>query len=64
MDEPDQTLAVDDAVLVFRRGEFVVALNLSGEAAERPAGRVVLSTLAASPPSSCARTRASSAPSR
>jgi alpha-glucosidase len=44
VDEPYETLAVDDAVLVFRRGEFVVALNLSGEAAERPAGRVVLST--------------------
>ena len=44
VDEPYETLAVDDAVLVFRRGEFVVALNLSGEPAERPAGRVVLST--------------------
>jgi alpha-glucosidase len=44
VDEPYETLAVDDAVLAFRRGEFVVALNLSGGAAERPAGRVVLST--------------------
>jgi alpha-glucosidase len=44
VDEPYETLAVDDAVLVFRRGEFVVALNLSGEPAERPAGRAVLST--------------------
>ena len=42
--EPYETLAVDDAVLVFRRGEFVVALNLSGEPGERPPGRVVLST--------------------
>ena len=44
VDEPYETLAVDDAVLVFRRGEFAVALNLSAEPAERPAGRVVLST--------------------
>ena len=44
VDEPYETLAVDDAGLVFRRGEYVVALNLSAEPAERPAGRVVLST--------------------
>ena len=44
VEEPYETLAVDDAVLVFRRGAFVVALNLSGEEAERPPGRVVLST--------------------
>jgi hypothetical protein len=44
VEAPYETLAVDDAVLVFRRGDFVVALNLSGEEAERPAGRVALST--------------------
>ena len=44
MDEPYETLAVDDATLVYRRGPFVVALNLSGEPAERPPGRVRLST--------------------
>jgi hypothetical protein len=41
---PYETLAVDDAVLAYRRGEFVIALNLSGEPAERPSGRVRLST--------------------
>ena len=44
VDEPYETLAVDDATLVYRRGPFVVALNLSGEPAERPPGRVRLST--------------------
>jgi alpha-glucosidase len=44
VDAPYETLAVDDARLVFRRGDFVVALNLSGEEAERPARRVRLST--------------------
>ena len=42
--EPYETLAVDDATLVFRRGAFVVALNLSGEPAERPPGELRLST--------------------
>jgi alpha-glucosidase len=44
VDAPYATVAVDDARLVFARGEFVVALNLSDEEAERPAGRVRLST--------------------
>jgi alpha-glucosidase len=42
--EPYRTLAVDDARFVFARGDWVVALNLSGEAAERPPGSVALST--------------------
>ena len=42
--EPYETLAAGDAVLAYRRGPFVIALNLSGEEAERPAGRVRLST--------------------
>ena len=42
--EPYETLAADDATLVFRRGAFVVALNLSGEPAERPPGELRLST--------------------
>ena len=42
--EPYETVAAGDAVFAFRRGPFVVALNLSGEEAERPAGRVRLST--------------------
>jgi hypothetical protein len=38
-------VAVDDATLAYRRGRFVVALNLSGEAAPLPVrGRVRLST--------------------
>ena len=41
---PFETVAVDDARLVFARGEFTVALNFSGEPAERPSGRVRLST--------------------
>jgi alpha-glucosidase len=44
VDEPYRTISVDDRVLVFARGSWTVALNLSDEAAERPAGRVVLST--------------------
>ena len=44
VEAPYETLAVDDAVIVYRRGEFVIALNLSGAPAERPAGRVRLST--------------------
>jgi alpha-glucosidase len=44
VDEPYETLSVDDATLVYRRGPFVVALNLSGAPAERPPGRVRLST--------------------
>jgi alpha-glucosidase len=42
--EPYRTLAVDDARLVFARGGWTVALNFSGEAVERPAGTVALST--------------------
>jgi alpha-glucosidase len=45
VDEPYETVAVDDATLAYRRGRFVVALNLSGEAAPLPVrGRVRLST--------------------
>jgi alpha-glucosidase len=42
--KPYRTLAVDDARLVFARGDWTVALNLSGEPVERPAGEVRLST--------------------
>ena len=42
--EPYETLAVDDATLVYRRGPFVVALNLSDEPAERPPGDLRFST--------------------
>jgi alpha-glucosidase len=44
VDAPYETLAVDDATLVFARGDFVIALNLSNELAERPTGRLRLST--------------------
>jgi alpha-glucosidase len=44
VDAPYETLAVDDARLVFARGGFAVALNLSDEPAELAAGRVRLST--------------------
>ncbi len=44
VDEPYETVSADDGVLVFRRGPFTVALNLSGERRERPPGRVRLST--------------------
>ena len=43
VDAPYETLAVDSR-LVFARGDFTVALNLSDEPAERPEGRVRLST--------------------
>jgi alpha-glucosidase len=42
--EPYETEAVDEDAFVFRRGRFVVALNLSGRPVGRPAGRVRLST--------------------
>jgi alpha-glucosidase len=42
--EPYRTLAADDARLVFARGGWTVALNLSGDEVERPAGAVALST--------------------
>ena len=44
VDEPYETVAVDDGTLVYRRGPFMVALNLSDEPAERPRGQVRLST--------------------
>ena len=44
VDEPYRTIAADDSVLVFARGAWTVALNLSDEPAELPAGRVRLST--------------------
>jgi alpha-glucosidase len=45
VDQPYATIAADDRVLVFARGDrFVVALNLSSEPAELPRGRVRLST--------------------
>jgi alpha-glucosidase len=42
--EPYETVAAGDAVFAYRRGPCLIALNLSGEEAERPAGRVRLST--------------------
>jgi alpha-glucosidase len=42
--EPYETLAADDAVFAYRRGAFVVALNLSDGDAPLPVGRVRLSS--------------------
>jgi alpha-glucosidase len=42
--EPYETVAADDAVFAYRRGPFVVVLNLSADELERPPGRVRLST--------------------
>jgi alpha-glucosidase len=44
VEEPYATISAGDGVLVFARGGWTVALNLSGEPAERPAGRLRLST--------------------
>jgi alpha-glucosidase len=44
VDAPYETVAVDDATFVYRRGDFTVALNLSDEPAGLPPGRIRLST--------------------
>jgi alpha-glucosidase len=45
VEEPYETVAVDDATFVYRRGPFVVALNLADEPVPLPVrGRIRLST--------------------